>query len=79
MKTGVGRPRSGALKVLLLGVAAAAFLTGHAGGAARSSGPARACYDCHQESRKEFDKKYVHPAVAKEDCMACHGSHGFQQ
>ena len=39
----------------------------------------RSCYDCHAGARAEFARKNVHKPVAKDDCSACHLSHGFSQ
>ena len=68
---------------LLLALSLAGLLAG-AGwhttrAASKARGPARSCYDCHADAKKEYQKKYVHPDVAKENCLACHDSHGFSQ
>lgn len=68
-----------AVAVLALGLPIARLATS---GAAprRSSGPARECYDCHAASRAEFKKKkFLHAPLLKNDCAACHRSHGFSQ
>ncbi|MEW5702009.1 MAG: cytochrome c3 family protein [Candidatus Zixiibacteriota bacterium] len=37
----------------------------------------KSCYSCHQEKAGEYNRKYRHAPVAKEDCEACHLRHGF--
>ncbi len=71
------RPPRRGLAALFAGVLfAAGLVASHspAGGA-----PARTCYDCHTQSKQEYRKKFVHAPVAKNDCGACHMSHGFAQ
>ena len=73
--------RRAALPVALALVVAAALAGSPAPRPVRArTAPARTCYDCHTKSKTEFaKKKFIHPPVAKADCMVCHGSHGFSQ
>ena len=64
-----------AMTVLATGVVRLASSAGSDRG-----GPARQCYDCHKEAKQKYGKKkFVHAPLKKNECAACHRSHGFSQ
>ena len=77
--TALGRTTRRWLVAALALLAAVAFAGVLQRRAAARPAPTRTCYDCHQDARKAFARKFVHAPLKKEDCAACHLSHGFSQ